>query len=343
MLKLFGVLALLAVTARVGAVDLRADCGELPSANLAALSVSTELDWLKAQRAIVDREKVNEAVRGAMAARAVVLLLEAARLDAVGEQANAARIKDAVKTQLIDTGWRLGFLARNGDEKARLALAWVAKAGLFAATGAAVPSAQQACGLFNAPELNDFAEARFQRAQCAANRNPNLALSELQAAAKRGHPAALDALGQLCLKATPPDQRCAITAFCAAARGGRGESATRAAWLLVNHDQSQPAAAAALKLYEFAAARNDASAQNGLGELFETGRSGKRNETLAATWYARAAMQRLPVAQYNLARMYADGRGVPRDRKRALTLAQASALAGFVRGREFEIWLRANP
>jgi len=344
MLKRFAAAFVFGAFASVAAgSELSTACGALPVAAAPRLNLTDEIAWLSAQRAIVDRDKVNEPVRAAMAARAVVLILEAARLEALGFQPDAKRIKDAIKAQLVDTGWRIGFMAKGGDLRAAMAHAWVGRAGLFAATGPNVPSPNEACALFNAPALAVFPEARFQRARCASERNPSAALGEMQAAAQAGHPAALDAIGQLCLKAQTPDLRCAVDAFCAAARAGRPDSAARAGWLLVNQDGAPDALGKARKLYDFAAASGDANGQNGLAELLETGRVGERNDTLAATWYARAAMQRLPVAQYNLARMYADGRGVPRDRKRALTLAQASATAGFIRGREFEQWLRANP
>lgn len=343
MRKTLGAIALVVVSTTGLAADLHRECGAPPDAAYVQLNLSDELNWLAAQRAIVARDQVNEPVRTAMAARAVVLILEAARLESIGDTVAANRIKDALRAQLIDTGWRIGFMAKNGDLKARLAHAWIGRSGLFAATGPAVPSVNEACKVFFDVALDVFPEARFQRARCATPDRPALALSEMQAAARAGHAAALDTVGQLCIKAQTPDPACAVNAFCAAGRAGRVDSAARAAWLLANSDGSPAAIGSARAFYAFAAERGDASAQNGLGELYETGRSGERNDTLAATWYARAATQRLAVAQYNLARMYADGRGVPRDRNRALTLAAASAQAGFVRGREFEQWLRRQP
>jgi hypothetical protein len=343
MLKLLRGVALGLFSTAALAAPLHPSCTAVPAAPASRLDLGSELGWLRAQRAVLVKDTVNETVRTALAQRAIVLTLEAARLEAIADTASANRLRELLSGELKDTGWRIGFMANQGDRRARVAQAWLGRAGLFAATGPNVPTAREACVLLQSSELDGFAEARFARAGCISDSNPNAALGEIKAAAQLGHPGALDALGQICVKATPVDLACAVNAFCGAASAGRADSAARAAWLLLHHDGSTEALARAFKLYDVAAASGDANGQNGLGELFETGRGVARNDTSAATWYARAATQKLPVAQYNLARMYADGRGVPRDRKRALTLAQASAAAGFVRGREFEQWLKRNP
>jgi TPR repeat protein len=48
-----------------------------------------------------------------------------------------------------------------------------------------------------------------------------------------------------------------------------------------------------------------------LGELFEAGQGVPRDEAQAANWYRRAAEQGYANAQYNLAALYAVGKGVP--------------------------------
>ncbi len=84
----------------------------------------------------------------------------------------------------------------------------------------------------------------------------------------------------------------------------------------------------AFEVWSGAAAEGDGLAQYGLGKLYETGLSGFPSDlSLAVEWYQKSADQGVPAALNNLARLFADGRGVERDTERAVLLwAQAAQL-----------------
>ena len=67
-----------------------------------------------------------------------------------------------------------------------------------------------------------------------------------------------------------------------------------------------------------AAKAGNMSAENNLGELYETGQGVARNFSRAAYWYRQAARQGFAPAQFNLGRLYADGRGVEQSDCEAL-------------------------
>jgi TPR repeat protein len=66
-----------------------------------------------------------------------------------------------------------------------------------------------------------------------------------------------------------------------------------------------------------AAKRGDAEAQWQLGDWFEHAHFVALDPREAARWYRAAAAQDEPIAQLSLARLYAEGRGVPRDEAKA--------------------------
>src|SRR5215813_9227458 len=77
-------------------------------------------------------------------------------------------------------------------------------------------------------------------------------------------------------------------------------------------------------------AAGDAHAEQGLGVLYENGKGvPARDFTQAVQWYRAAAAQGFPAGQNNLALLYADGRGVPRNPVMATELWHAAAAAGY--------------
>jgi hypothetical protein len=77
------------------------------------------------------------------------------------------------------------------------------------------------------------------------------------------------------------------------------------------------------------AAQGSASAQNQLGQLYDSGRRGVPQDfTAARRWYEIAAAQGNAGAQSQLGQMYADGRGVPQDFKKARQWWEQAALQG---------------
>ena len=61
---------------------------------------------------------------------------------------------------------------------------------------------------------------------------------------------------------------------------------------------------------------------------YENGPRGRRTSVLAADWYRKAADQNLPIAEYNLGRLYLGGRGVFKDTAKGQALLQKAADAG---------------
>ena len=82
----------------------------------------------------------------------------------------------------------------------------------------------------------------------------------------------------------------------------------------------------------------DTKAQNLLGLMYEFGPEFgggiKKDEAKAAKWYRRAAEAENPVAQYNLAVLYVEGRGVTRDFHLAYMWFSISANLGVERAAE---------
>jgi TPR repeat protein len=69
-------------------------------------------------------------------------------------------------------------------------------------------------------------------------------------------------------------------------------------------------------------------AQFNLGRMYEQGRGIKQSFTSAAEWYAKAALQGNPNAQCNLGGLFADGTGVNKDIEKAIDWYKKAALKG---------------
>ncbi|MGH6891368.1 MAG: SPOR domain-containing protein [Dongiaceae bacterium] len=83
-----------------------------------------------------------------------------------------------------------------------------------------------------------------------------------------------------------------------------------------------------------AAKAGDAHAQHGLGMLYELGQGVPYSDAKAAAeWYQKSAAQNYAPAINNLARLYADGRGVTQDLSKAIELWSRAAEAGNVTAR----------
>jgi TPR repeat protein len=77
-----------------------------------------------------------------------------------------------------------------------------------------------------------------------------------------------------------------------------------------------------------AANNGDASAQNKLGVYYEIGASIGQNDVEAAKWFRMAADQGHGEAMFNLAEMYEQGRGVPKNLDEAIALYKKSCANG---------------
>ncbi|MBX6323729.1 MAG: sel1 repeat family protein, partial [Rhodospirillaceae bacterium] len=87
--------------------------------------------------------------------------------------------------------------------------------------------------------------------------------------------------------------------------------------------------AAALSEWLPLAEKGDPQAEHGVGMIYEAGIGiGGPDLAQAVRWYTAAAAQGVAAAQNNLALMYAEGRGVPRDLTKAAELWRQAAEAG---------------
>lgn len=85
---------------------------------------------------------------------------------------------------------------------------------------------------------------------------------------------------------------------------------------------------AALRWFKLAARSGDAEALNMVGRCYEIGWGAEPDLAEAADWYRQAADKGHAWGEFNLASLYAQGRGVPFDEAKALTLLVRSARRG---------------
>lgn len=146
------------------------------------------------------------------------------------------------------------------------------------------------------------------------------------------------------IRTTPQGQRSSIRrAFAACARRRRAVALGLALLISTAAAADYAAGLAAFNRKDFAhafsewiepAKAGDAHAQHGLGMLYELGQGVPNPDAKAAAdWYEKAAAQNYAPAINNLARLYADGRGVNQDLSRAIELWSRAAEAGNVTAR----------
>ena len=73
------------------------------------------------------------------------------------------------------------------------------------------------------------------------------------------------------------------------------------------------------------ASEGNAVAQYQLGRMYAEGRGTSQDDAVAVRWFRKAANQGLPEAQYNLAIRYYDGSGIPKDNVQAHVWASLAA------------------
>jgi hypothetical protein len=156
-------------------------------------------------------------------------------------------------------------------------------------------------------------------------------LAELRAAAQAGDPPASYRLGlvhQQGLARAPRDPRLATRHFETAAEAGHPWARFRLAQML---DASGADRARSLELKTAAANAGVAEAAALLGTQYREGRGGVgRDAAEAARWFAVAAENGAPEAQYNLGLMHYRGEGVPRQLHEALKWMRQAATNGHV-------------
>jgi uncharacterized protein len=86
----------------------------------------------------------------------------------------------------------------------------------------------------------------------------------------------------------------------------------------------------AFRLWRPLARNGDATAQNGIGNLYWNGQGVPQDDALAMVWYRKAAGQGYAVAQKNVGWLYEHRRGVPQDFAEAVSWYQKAADQGNV-------------
>lgn len=263
----------------------------------------------------------SASTRQAMADQAINLLLRANALEAAGQEAEARRMRSFVRKQLPDTDWRIQFQARQGDlGSIEARIGWL--------RSDARPDAKAVCELAARGATLGGSEAQYRMSLCVADRDTALAF--MRAAAGRGHAAAMEAIGRLCLS-RQITEGCSSERLCRAAQAGRIGAASSMGWQMTGqHDQQGTDGAAWLQR---AADAGDLVAQNNLGEWHERRDASVPGQALALQWYRRAADAGLPAAMVNAARLLALG-----DRlqcREAQSYLRAAAAKGLAQAKEW--------
>ena len=95
---------------------------------------------------------------------------------------------------------------------------------------------------------------------------------------------------------------------------------------LAAHDRGD--FATAHKEFMAAALGGDATAQNSLGVMYDNGRGVPKDDRKAVNWYRKAADQGYADAQFNLGIAYDNGQGVPKDEQLAVSWYRKAADQG---------------
>jgi len=153
-------------------------------------------------------------------------------------------------------------------------------------------------------------------------------LTDLQRRAADGDRDAKTALGTLYETGdgVPLDPARAMALYREAATAGHIGAQINLATMYLEGAGVTRNAAASVEWFTRAADRGSALAQLSLGMIFESGDAPVRADARqAARRYREAAAQGLMPAQFRLARLYEDGRGVPRDLDQAATWYRKAA------------------
>jgi hypothetical protein len=276
--------------------------------------------FAQAERAIASwreqlkRDSRDPQIRQSMADYAINLLQRVNRLDAVGLEAEAAKLRRFVIAQLPDTSWRIQHQAELGDLGAIEArIAWL--------RADANAESEAICTLAARGAVLGGAESYYRLALCTTA--AAAALQDMQKAAALGHPAAMETVGRLCISGRLQAD-CKLEPLCRAAQAGRIGAAAAIGWHLTGPEL--PESGDGPFWLRRAAEAGDALAQNNYGELLERQLAGSGDLREALGWYRRAAEQGLPAAMVNAARVLAAGS--PADCLQAQNLLEKAGNSG---------------
>jgi TPR repeat protein len=285
-----------------------------------------------AQRALLRQDPKDEAARQTLGLIAVELGNRILDLDALGRKHELAHWMDVIQEDLHDTLWRVSQLAKtHGRASAAL--------GLFYSEGIlAGHEPGKGCEHYARAAQSGHVAAAFYAGLCKTVTDPALAQTLLEHAAEKGHAGAEEVMGRGCIEGERKDSACARDWLERAAANGRPSAMSLLAWLYAN-DAERLDLAKSVYFYRAAADAGDATAQNNLGEFYETGRAVPQDAAQSFSWYARAAETGFPPAQLNLARLYAAGTGVERNLATARTWAERAQKQGLGQAQALLDWL----
>jgi TPR repeat protein len=149
-------------------------------------------------------------------------------------------------------------------------------------------------------------------------------------AAERGHPVALNNLGNMYSqgKVVPQDYAKARSLFEKAADAGE-PIAMGNLGLLFRDGRGVPQDYATARVWlEKAAEKGVPGAMSALGVLYHNGQGVQQNHVTARVWYEKAAETGEPIAMRNLGLLFRDGRGVPQDYATARVWLEKAAEKG---------------
>ncbi len=324
----FGLMAACAVSAGAYGKEVRCPyrLSEQPPAGLTAKADTAIAGW----RSALKTKTGEPAIRQAMADYAINLLLLANRLEAAGNDSAATDLRRYVLRQLPDTDWRIQHQAGQGDLGANEARqSWLRTT--------KTPDTTEICALAARGAALGGAESSYRLALCTVEAGS--ALIAMKDAAAKGHPAAMEIVGRLCISGKL-EPNCSLNGLCRSAQAGRIGAAAAIGWKLTSSDQPASSSEGGAWLQR-AAEAGEALAQNNLGEWHERHNSTAGGRQMALTWYQRSARQGLPAAMVNAARLLA-GQGPERCREAQELLLKAER-SGLVQAGEWHKSLVCDP
>lgn len=277
----------------------------------------------------------NELARNTLASVTVSAARAAELLETTGHFSEATPYHDLMRDQLVDTRWRTGFLAKNGDAGAQLAMAMMHRQGVLMEQ-----DDKLACDFYAQSANNGNVLAKFRHAVCLSDDQQQSAVELIKQSAEQGNVAAQLTYGMICEQQAGEDEDCTRHWLCAATRGGRARAAGMAGWLYLTGRGAPQNTDLAVDLLTFAAERDEPPAQNQLAKLLETGSIGTADPVTAARWYQRSAENGFAPGQFEYGRILAEGIGVTANQTMARYWMQKAAEQGLD---DASAWLEQNP
>lgn len=277
----------------------------------------------------------NELARNTLASVTIAAARAVELLETTGNFEMTPPYFELMREQLVDTRWRTGFLAKNGDVGAQLAMAMMHRQGVLMEKDDVA-----ACDFYRQASENGNVLATFRHAVCLSDDEPEGAVALIRQSAEQGNIAAQLTYGMICEQQAGESADCTRHWLCAATSGGRARAAGMAGWLYLTGRGAPQDSELAVTLLTFAAEHNEPPAQNQLAKILETGTVGTPDPVAAAQWYQRSAENGFAPGQYEYGRILAEGIGVTANQTMARYWMQKAAEQGLDDATD---WLEQHP